>query len=396
MAVGALEVNGSPGVASRPEPLSRLRGLAPPVGDALLAAVFVVASLFESVLSDTSRPPVVHALIAVPTMAGLAWRRRWPTLVAVAVVCGNIAINPNGQFSTLLAMVLVSFTVGAELDPPRAWWALGLIAGPFLGVLYVEGLEPSDVAATLVFIVGPFAVGRGNRVRLARLADAVARAERLERQQAEQAAAAVAEERARIARELHDIVSHSLSVVTIQTQAVRLRLKPDQVREERDLAAVETTARQALGEMRRLFGVLRTDGDPLALAPQPGLGELDALIEQVRSAGLDVRLAVEGDRRELPPGADLAAYRIVQEGLTNVLRHAGARHAWVTLSYDEEALVVVVEDDGRGPGGATPGGHGLVGVRERVALYGGHVETGTREGRSGFRLSARLPWRERA
>lgn len=394
MAVGTLEVNGSHGVASRPEPLSRLRGLAPPLGDALLAAVFVVASLFEAALSDTSRPPVAHALIAVPAMAALAWRRRWPLAVAVLVVASNLAINPNGQFSTLLAIVLVSFTVGAELDPPRTWWGLILISGPFMVAMYLDGLEPSDVAAALVFIGGPFAVGRGNRARIARLADAEARAERIEREQAQQAAAAVAEERGRIARELHDIVSHSLSVVTIQTQAVRLRLRPDQVQEERDLAAVETTARQALAEMRRLFGVLRSEGDPLALAPQPGLGELDALLGQVRSAGLDVRLTVEGDRRELPPGADLAAYRIVQEGLTNVLRHARARHAGVTLTYGETALDVVVDDDGRGPSGAT-GGHGLVGVRERVALYGGRVEAGARAG-GGFRLFARLPWRERS
>ncbi len=373
---------------------TRGRDLAPPLGDALVAAVFVVATLFESVLSDTSRPPVVHALVAVPATAALAWRRRWPIPVAVVVVAANVVVNPNGQFSTLLAMVLVSFTLGSELDAPRSWVGLTIVAVPFLGVMYAEGLEPSDVAATLVFLGGPFALGVGVRARAAGLAEAVDRAARLEREQAEQAAAAVAEERARIARELHDIVSHSLSVVTIQTQAVRLRLHPDQDQEERDLAAVETTARQALAEMRRLFGVLRSRGDAVSLAPQPGLAELDALLAQVRAAGLEVELRREGEAVDLPPGVDLAVYRIVQEGLTNTLRHAGARRAWVTLCQGESMLDVAVEDDGRGARGGTDGGHGLVGVRERVQLYDGEVETGERAG-GGFRLAARLPVRER-
>ena len=379
-----------PGIA----PLTaRGRDLAPPLGDALLAAVFVVASLFEAALSDTSRPPVVHALVAVPASAALAWRRRWPIPVAVVVVAANLVINPNGQFSTLLAMVLVSFTVGSELDAPRSWAGLAIVGLPFLGVMYAEGLEPSDVAATLVFLVGPFAVGVGVRARAASLAEAVERAARAERAQAEQAAAAVAEERARIARELHDIVSHSLSVVTIQTQAVRLRLRPDQQQDERDLAAVETTARQALAEMRRLFGVLRTQGDAVSLAPQPGLSELDPLLAQVRAAGLDVELVRQGEDVDLPPGVDLAAYRIVQEGLTNTLRHARARRAWVTLRQGESMLDVVVADDGRGPVGTGAGGPGLVGVRERVQLYGGTVEAGARPG-GGFRLAASLRVRE--
>jgi len=383
-------VTAVPGIA----PLTaRGRDLAPPLGDALLAAVFVVASLFEAALSDTSRPPVVHALVAVPASAALAWRRRWPIPVAVVVVAANLVINPNGQFSTLLAMVLVSFTVGSELDAPRSWAGLAIVGLPFLGVMYAEGLEPSDVAATLVFLVGPFAVGVGVRARAASLAEAVARAARAERAQAEQAAAAVAEERARIARELHDIVSHSLSVVTIQTQAVRLRLRPDQQQDERDLAAVETTARQALAEMRRLFGVLRTQGDAVSLAPQPGLSELDPLLAQVRAAGLDVELVRQGEDVDLPPGVDLAAYRIVQEGLTNTLRHARARRAWVTLRQGESMLDVVVDDDGRGPVGTGDGGHGLVGVRERVQLYGGTVEAGARPG-GGFRLAASLRVRE--
>lgn len=367
--------------------------IAPPVGDALVAGAFVAATIAESVFSDTTRPPVVHALISVPAMAALAWRRRWPIAVAVVVFGSILATNPEGQFSTVLALVLVSFTLGAELDPPRSYAGLAVVAVPFLAVMAFEGLEPSDVAAAIVFLGGPFAVGLGVRRRSARLAEVVERSERMEHEQQEQAAAAVAEERARIARELHDIVSHSISVVAIQTQAVRRRLGSDHEREARDLAAVETTARQALAEMRRLFGVLRSDGDSPSLAPQPGLGELDRLVEQMRSAGLRVDLRVEGERVELPPGVDLAAYRIVQEGLTNALRHARADRACVRPSYGDTTLAVTVDDDGRGPQEGA-GGHGLVGVRERVALYGGSVKTGPGPA-GGFRLAASLPIRER-
>ncbi len=347
----------------------------------------------EALTSDTARSPLVHALLAVPSMAALAWRRRYPLSVAAAVIATNLAVNPDGEFSTLLALVLVSFTLGAELDAPRSWFALALVAVPFMAAMTYEGLQPSDVAAALVFLAGPWAVGVAMRQRTARTAEAVARAARLEHERDAQNAAAAAQERLRIARELHDIVSHSISVVAIQTQAVRRRLKPEQVQEVQDLAAVETTARQALAEMRRLFGVLRSEGEAPSLAPQPGLGELERLLQQVRAAGLPVELRVTGERIELPPGADLAAYRIVQEGLTNALRHAAAQRASVSLRYLPHTLEVAVEDDGRGPQG-DGSGHGLVGVRERVALYGGTVEFGPAS-EAGSRLAATLPVRER-
>jgi len=325
-------------------------------------------------------------------MTLLAWRRRIPLAVAAAIIAANAAINSSEQFSTLLALVLVSFTCGAELDPPGSWIGLAIVTVPFFVALTLEGLEPSDVAAGLVFLFGPWMVGVVLRQRSARATEAMERASRLERQREAQTAAAAAEERARIARELHDIVSHSISVVAIQVQAVRRRLAPDQDGEARDLAEVETTARQALAEMRRLFGVLRSQAEAPSLAPQPGLGQLDRLLDQVRTAGLTVDLMVNGDRTALPPGVDLAAYRIVQEGLTNVLRHARATHAAVTLTYGPTILEVAVEDDGVGPGGGG-GDHGLVGIRERVALYGGSVVAGSRP-EGGFRLAASLKVRE--
>ena len=200
------------------------------------------------------------------------------------------------------------------------------------------------------------------------------------------------EERARIARELHDIVSHAISVVTVQTQAVRRRLGPEHAREADDLRAVEATAREAMADLRRLFGVLRADGDAPSLAPQPGLGELERLLEQTRAAGLAVELEIEGAAGPLPPGADLAAYRVVQEALTNVRRHAHASRATVRLIFGGDRLEIVVDDDGAGASGNGDGGHGLVGMRERLVLYGGELEAGPRPG-GGFRVRATLPLR---
>ncbi len=266
---------------------------------------------------------------------------------------------------------------------------------PFLTVSVVEGLEPSDLAAAFVFLVGPWVVGTVLRQRAAHANEAVARADRLEREREIEAAAAAEQERTRIARELHDIVSHSISVVTIQTQAVRRRLGPDHAQEAADLAAVEATAREALAEMRRLFGVLRTDGEAASLAPQPGLAELNRLVDQVRSSGIQVDLTIEGDAYELPPGVDLAAYRIIQEALTNALRHSGAAHAAVVVRFRPTKLDIAVEDNGVGMTETSAGGHGLVGVRERVALYGGTVEV-VSVPTGGVRLSATLPVRDDA
>ncbi len=198
--------------------------------------------------------------------------------------------------------MLVCFTIGSETRPPRSYVGLLLVLVPFVGVSIAHDLEPSDLAAALVFFVGPWAVGGLVRSRIARSDEAVARAERLERERELEAARAAAEERTRIARELHDIVSHSISVVTIQTQAVRRRLGPEHAAEAADLAAVEATAREALAEMRRLFGVLRADGESVSLAPQPGLAELGRLVEKVGAGDLRVRLSVEGDPVDLPPG----------------------------------------------------------------------------------------------
>lgn len=374
-------------------PLARRR-LVPPRLDVAVAALFVALAVVEFVTRREPSAPWVYA-VGVAAMAALAWRRRFPVAVAFLLVIANVLTNPDAEFSVLLSLVLMSFTVGAETDRPMSWVGLAVMLVPFMAAAITAGLVPSDIAAAGVFLVGPWAVGSVYRARSVRAREAIDRAERVEREQAERAAAAVEAERTRIARELHDIVSHSISVVTIQTQAVRRRLGPEQVKEAADLAAVEATAREALAEMRRLFGVLRGGGGVASLEPQPGLAELPRLVAHAGAGDVVIRLDVEGEAYALPPGADLAAYRIAQEGLTNALRHSGARHVRVVVRYTPAAVEVEVVDDGRGLASSTApsAGHGLVGVRERVALYGGTVEIGDAPG-GGARLVARLPVKE--
>ncbi len=200
----------------------------------------------------------------------------------------------------------------------------------------------------------------------------------------------IAEERARLARELHDVIGHGVSVMTVQAGAVRRLLLPEQEREREALESVEQTGREALAEMRRLVGVLRQPEEAPALAPQPSLESLDRLLSQVREAGLAVELRIEGEATPLPPGADLTAYRLVQEGLTNALKHARATRAELLVRYGTEEVEIVVSDDGDGTGSDDGGGQGLLGMQERLSLYGGELEAGPRP-EGGFSVRARLP-----
>ncbi len=203
----------------------------------------------------------------------------------------------------------------------------------------------------------------------------------------EGARAAVAEERARIARELHDVVAHAISVIVLQARGAR---HADGAERDAALDAIESTGAKALAEMRRLLQILRDDGEGADLAPQPSVLALGQLVSQVRDAGLPVDLHVEGQPRELPPGVDVSAYRIVQEALTNTLRHAGPARAEVRVRYATDGLELEISDTGQGSAAANGGGHGLTGMRERVAVFGGKLESGPREG-GGFSVRARLP-----
>jgi signal transduction histidine kinase len=254
-------------------------------------------------------------------------------------------------------------------------------------------------------------VAESLRNRRARWAELNARAERLEREREAEARRAVTEERLRIARELHDVVAHSMSVIAVQS-AVGGHVMDTQPEEARHaLAAIEATSRSALTEMRRLLGVLRQDGEPAgSLVPSPGLADLAPLVAQVGEAGLKVWVQVDGERGPVPPGVDLSAYRIIQEALTNVIKHAGPATACVRVSYEKGAVALEITDDGPGRNdgrrGAAPGrpdgsradavtspfstGHGIIGMRERVAVFGGEFAAGPRDS-GGFRVFARLP-----
>jgi signal transduction histidine kinase len=339
----------------------------------------------------------VLAIIAI--VSPLFLRRRYPfgaPLAVGAAVVLTTLVDPR-----LAGYAGVPFLAGSAavflmgLLPQRSQAAVGLaLAVGVNGVVAVRdprGSLGAFIAASVLFvIVWTIAFGLGSKFREAD--EARQRAARAEREREERASAAVSEERARIARELHDVVGHSVSVMTVQASAVRRLLHPDQERERDALLIVEQTGREALAEMRRMVGVLRRPEEAPARAPQPSLEQIDRLVEQAREAGLPVELRIEGEPVQLPAGVDLTAYRLVQEGLTNAMKHAHAERTQVVVRYGVDDIEVSVSDDGRGgpAGSASDGGHGLVGMRERVSVYGGELEAGPRPG-GGYRLRARLP-----
>src|SRR6187397_1272045 len=321
-------------------------------------------------------------LFAAPLLA----RRRYPLgapSVCFAAFALSAALDPEGlknlnvAFLCALATMLTMGAIG-ELRQALAGGAIGIAV-----VYWVQSRMPPNaigdyIGTTVIFGIAWLAgFLLSTRGRAAREAEA-------------RAATAVAEERARLARELHDIVGHSVSVMTVQASAVRRLLHENQEREREALLVVEQTGREALAEMRRLVGVLRRPEEAPALAPQPSLEHLDRLITHTRELGLPVELRVEGTPEPLPASVDLTAYRLVQEGLTNAVKHARADHAEVVVRYGDGHVELTVTDDGSGDGGGDSGGHGLVGMRERVSIYGGRIEAGPLAA-GGYRLHARIP-----
>jgi signal transduction histidine kinase len=374
--------------------MARKRRLRPlwrsPALDALLALALAVLVQLEIWGSDVTVPKALAVPVGLLMTLPLAWRRRAP-LAVVAVVMGALAAQSHHDSSEqppqtpFLALVVAVYSVAAYSERTNA-----LIGGAFsLAVILLS--EPDDFIVAGPLYTGVWLAGRLYRDRQRLAAALESRAVALEREQEETARLAIAEERARIARELHDVVAHSVSVMVVQAGAERLALRPGQDSTRETLLSIEKTGRQALGEMRRLLGMLRKEDEELALAPLPSLDHLDSLVAHVREAGLPVELHVEGARQTLPAGVDISAFRIVQEALTNALRHAGPARARVVVRYGDGEVEVEVADDGRGPQEANGSGHGLVGMRERVTLYGGELETGLREG-GGYAVRARLPF----
>src|SRR2546423_12596860 len=337
----------------------------------------------------------ILAVIAFTTP--LLARRRFPlgARLAVFVVLGassfvDSRLVPDVD-TPLLAALAALYLIGMHRDRTQA--VAGLVLVPGLAVI-VGHNDPLQKGGDFVFLAIVFAVawtvGFGVGGKFREVDEAKERAARAEREREERARLAVSEERARIARELHDVVGHSVSVMTVQASAVRRLLEPDQERERAALLVVEQTGREALAEMRRMVGVLRRPEEAPALAPQPTLEQLERLIANAREAGLPVELRVEGEPVPLSAGVDLTAYRLVQEGLTNALKHARAAQAEVLVRYTDGHVELTVSDDGPGGGDGDKGGHGLVGMRERVSVYGGELEAGPRP-EGGYRLRARLP-----
>ncbi len=367
--------------------------------DRLLVAALFVGAEIELALVAPAGDRVVAALIAVPIVIPLLWRRLRPVPVALAVL-GAIAVQSAAvgldafPVADTFALICASYAIGAHLERRAAVAGLGLVAlgvGAHAAVFYPEAVA----AALLGGAAFPWTVGITLRSQRRLTDERHGEAARIERVRAREAQAAVTSERMRVARELHDAVAHSISVIAIQAGGADGIVERDPARAAQVATLIETVGRDALAELGRLLDPLGGDGaDAGAPAPPPGLARVDALAERARGAGLPVDLHVEGDRAALPAGVDLAAFRIVQEALANTSQHAGAARAWVVVRYGERAVEVEVADDGRGANGGRAArdgrGHGLAGMRERVALYGGTLDVGRRPS-GGFRVRARLP-----
>jgi signal transduction histidine kinase len=384
---------------------ARASGLSQSRLDVFLAAAVTVGLVaYTWANEEASGASAAGTALAAVMGAGIWWRRRAPVAAGVTIAGGaglyELLVERAGV--VLLAPGLLAFySIGAYAPLPRAALGLALVYSlTFLGDVG-ENRSLSDWLENVVFaglVAGSVWAGgvavRISRDRAAQLADLAAQ---LEREREEKALLAVAAERARIARELHDVVAHAISVIAVQAGSGRHTLKNDPEGSNEAFRAIESTSRQALVEMRRLLGLLREHNEPATAAPLPGIDSHAQLIEQARDAGLSVSLDVEGEPRPLPAGIDLAAYRILQEALTNVRKHAPGGRAAVRLRYGDRDLEIEVRDHGApaGTSGSSVegGGHGLIGMRERVALYRGELHSGPLPD-GGFRVHARLPLNE--
>jgi signal transduction histidine kinase len=364
----------------------------PFASDALLAfalAVLVLSEVFTSAGYLTGSK-WIYVPVAASMTVPLAWRRRTP-LVVVVLVMGAFAVQsiildptPTPDVELIPALIAVySVAVHGERWVPFAGGGLSVVAGLiWLGV--------DDFLLPIVMFGGAWFAGRLVQKRQIYAHAFAERASVLERERDANSRVAAAEERVRIAREMHDAVGHSVSVMVVQAGAERLALGEERPTTRDALLAIERTGREALAEMSRLLGILRKEGEGLSLAPRPSLAQVEALVQTVRDTGVPVELHVEGEERSLPPGVDVSAYRIVQEALTNVVKHAGPARASVVVRYGRRNVEVEVTDDGSRSANGVSTGYGLAGMRERVELHGGTLEAGS-VSEGGFTVKARLP-----
>jgi signal transduction histidine kinase len=357
--------------------------------DEALAAALTALALFEIFhVDEPESARLTNAAVVLILGAAAARRVRAPLLLLglmLIISVTSAALPQLGGRSTeavTFFLLLAVYSAAAHTSGRGALLAGAMTLGLYITDLTLGSITP-EVVVFLALLLGlPWVAGRA--MRGWRLSE-----QSLE-QEKRRTAAAIAEERARIARELHDVVAHSISVMVLQARGGRRIFQSDPADARQAFAIIERTGHQALEEMRRLLGMLRQSDEKLPLAPQPSLGDLGSLVEQVRAAGLPVQLAVEGEARELPAGVDLSAYRIVQEALTNALLHAGPASARVLVRYRRDDLELEITDDGPGTGDGSAPGYGLIGMRERVSVYGGELQAGRRP-EGGYALRVRLP-----
>ena len=380
--------------------MSRLRDLPPNRLDALIALVLGLFAACEVALSATGADDAVPALVGLGGMClGIAFRRRAPLFAVLVIFVFGIPmsglVDLAEDFTTPFFILLVmGYSLGSLPELRTALVGLGLMCAGVAGVSTAMGdASFGDYVFPMGFMTAAWGGGRTIRHRAHLTAELHEAAERAEEEREARAARAAADERRRIAREMHDVVAHSVSVMVVQAGGARRILERDPERAAEAARLIESTGRGALLEMRRLLGVLATAEEPVAMAPQPTLDEIGPLVTRAREAGLPVELHVEGERRALPAGAEAAVFRVVQEALTNALKHARSAPTEVLLRWSPDALEVVVADRG-GSATAAPslpsGGHGIVGMRERVRIYGGSLSALPRPD-GGFVVRARLP-----
>ncbi|MEW2356362.1 sensor histidine kinase [Spirillospora sp. NPDC029432] len=372
-----------------------------PLVDAFLAIplVLLVASGYAADGWDMSRP--AYLSLSAALLLPLLLRRTYPRAVfaVISLVAFGQAMAGQPPISADIALLPALYTMAATC---ALRWSIAAAvvaeAGAFIATFaFITGWEDQRIGlfTLTVVVAGVWLLGLYMRTRREYLRSVELRAERLERERDTEVQIAMAGERARIARELHDVVAHNVSVIVVQADGASFAIETDTERARKALETISATGRQALAEMRRMLGVLRESDDAGSYAPQPGVEQLAELVEQIRESGLPLEFAVEGVPLEMSEGRQLTIFRIVQESLTNTLKHGGPRAtARVCLHYGDDAIEIRVTDDGRGAAARDDGrGHGLLGMRERAAVYGGGVEAGPRPG-GGFEVVARIPVRE--
>jgi signal transduction histidine kinase len=375
-----------------------LPSLSPRLVDRLIVGALAVAYVLEiATESKFAGDRAVSYCAAAALCVALLWRRQAPLVslivAAVIVELSNLVAQALADAATFtVAILLAIYSVGryARGRALIAGVVIVAIAIPFAAVEPGDPVTASDIAFFVIFFGAPLVVGRFVRHRGERERALEGRAEQLAAERDTRAREAVAQERTRIARELHDVVAHAISLMVLQARGGRrvLHDEPDETRTALD--AIEHAGEQALVEMRRLLGLLRHSDLEPSLAPPPSLSRIEELVAGIRASGLPVEVAIEGEPVELPPGVDVSAYRIVQEALTNALKHAGPAHARVTVTYGLDAVDLAIVDDGRGPAAVNGSGYGLAGMRERIAIYGGSLESGPGAD-GGYALRVRLP-----